>query len=316
VTVSPQQANMQSAVQTGVTLGIIGLLSTFFGGMMRAITRALKGSREKPALMPKTERDYSEWKRKIRAGYGRRRPGVSEEEARKEAESIPRDVLHRYMGEKIGLLPLTRAEIARIGKRHAEGIMPKLPKEAYEDFLFWEYIRDLVNLGEVISDEEAARMWRRWKIRREEEEEERKALARGEWVQDAVLLDRNVAVYRIKLGDKVGYLTHAPEEEPEFRPATEEEIRAAEKKGWSPRYYDDWIIDKARQILWEKVPVAPKLLGPERREEPPEEVRYFADSKDHIEDSMNRNNLRSMLEEAFKEAIARAAEKKIGEIWR
>jgi len=42
-------------------------------------------------------------------------------------------------------------------------IMPKLPPEARGDFLFYEYIRDLVKLGEEISDEEAKRMWEAWK---------------------------------------------------------------------------------------------------------------------------------------------------------
>jgi hypothetical protein len=42
-------------------------------------------------------------------------------------------------------------------------VMPKLPPEAREDLLFIEYIRDLVRLGERITDEEARLMWEAWK---------------------------------------------------------------------------------------------------------------------------------------------------------
>jgi len=44
-------------------------------------------------------------------------------------------------------------------------VMPKLPPEAYKDILFCEYIRDLVRLGETITDEEARLMWESWKKR-------------------------------------------------------------------------------------------------------------------------------------------------------
>jgi uncharacterized membrane protein (UPF0127 family) len=44
-------------------------------------------------------------------------------------------------------------------------VMPKLPPEAYKDFLFCEYIRDLVRLGETITAEEARLMWEAWKKR-------------------------------------------------------------------------------------------------------------------------------------------------------
>ena len=46
----------------------------------------------------------------------------------------------------------------------AISVMPKLPKEA-DDPLFIEYIRDLVRLGERITDEEAKLMWEAWKKR-------------------------------------------------------------------------------------------------------------------------------------------------------
>jgi hypothetical protein len=46
-------------------------------------------------------------------------------------------------------------------------VMPKLPEEARGDILFVEYIRDLVKLGETVTDEEARLMWEAWKRQRE-----------------------------------------------------------------------------------------------------------------------------------------------------
>jgi len=46
-------------------------------------------------------------------------------------------------------------------------VMPKLPEEARKDILFVEYIRDLVKLGETVTDEEAKYMWEAWKKRAE-----------------------------------------------------------------------------------------------------------------------------------------------------
>ena len=43
-------------------------------------------------------------------------------------------------------------------------VMPRLPEEARGDILFVEYIRDLVKLGETITDEEAKLMWEAWKL--------------------------------------------------------------------------------------------------------------------------------------------------------
>ena len=142
-----------------------------------------------------------------------------------------------------------RIEVSAFGpsKVITEG-MPRLPEEAYKDWYFVKYIRDLCREAPV-SEDEARRYWELWKWKKEHEEE------------------------------------------------IEERWR-----------------EKKRRWLEEEQARSPRLLGPERKEEPPEEVRYFADSKDHIEDSVNRNNLRSMLEGAFKEAIARAAEKKIEEV--
>ncbi len=42
-------------------------------------------------------------------------------------------------------------------------VMPRLPEEARGDILFFEYIRDLVKLGETVTDEEAKLMWEAWK---------------------------------------------------------------------------------------------------------------------------------------------------------
>ncbi|MEA3442097.1 MAG: hypothetical protein U9R04_01200 [Chloroflexota bacterium] len=47
--------------------------------------------------------------------------------------------------------------------------MPKLPEEARKDFFFVEYIRDMLRLGEPISDEDAKWLWEGWKKSREED---------------------------------------------------------------------------------------------------------------------------------------------------
>jgi uncharacterized membrane protein (UPF0127 family) len=44
-------------------------------------------------------------------------------------------------------------------------VMPKLPDEAKGDAMFVEYIRDLVRLGEKVTDKEARLMWEAWKRR-------------------------------------------------------------------------------------------------------------------------------------------------------
>jgi len=44
-------------------------------------------------------------------------------------------------------------------------VMPRLPDEARKDILFVEHIRDLVKLGERVTDEEARLMWQAWKKR-------------------------------------------------------------------------------------------------------------------------------------------------------
>ena len=45
-------------------------------------------------------------------------------------------------------------------------VMPTLPKEAYDDLLFREYIRDMVRLGEPVTDETARLEWELWKKKR------------------------------------------------------------------------------------------------------------------------------------------------------
>jgi len=50
---------------------------------------------------------------------------------------------------------------------------------------------------------------------------------------------------------------------------------------------------------------SPKLIGPRERREVPEEIKYFADSRDDIERSINHNGLRHKLDETFSKAIER-----------
>lgn len=49
-----------------------------------------------------------------------------------------------------------------------------------------------------------------------------------------------------------------------------------------------------------------KVIGPVERKELPEELRFFADSTEQIDESMNRDGLRAKVDKAFREAIRRA----------
>jgi len=141
--------------------------------MFKMVGKALEPPKERPKLPPgykpvylteimkEPPPAYAEWKAKLEAGYGQYRPGISEPQVKQEVRSIPKDVLHYYFREKIGsqlgYLPAIR--------RTGVAVMPKLPEQARGDFLFFEYIRDLVRLGETITDEEARRMWEAWEKR-------------------------------------------------------------------------------------------------------------------------------------------------------
>ncbi|MCL0079832.1 DUF192 domain-containing protein [Dehalococcoidia bacterium] len=57
--------------------------------------------------------------------------------------------------------------------------------------------------------------------------------------------------------------------------------------------------------------VSPRLIGRIRRPETPERLEFFADSRDHIEDSIKGNGLHPQLEAVFLESIARAKGEKI-----
>jgi uncharacterized membrane protein (UPF0127 family) len=147
------------------------LIMVFVVMMFKMVGRALEPERPKlppgykpvylTEIMKEPPPAYAEWKAKLEAGYGQYRPGISEPQVKQEVRSIPKDVLHYYFREKIGsqlgYLPAIR--------RTGVAVMPKLPEQARGDFLFFEYIRDLVRLGETITDEEARRMWEAWEKR-------------------------------------------------------------------------------------------------------------------------------------------------------
>ena len=78
------------------------------------------------------------------------------------ADTEPRASILQELWENSALLPLTSQEIHRLGKS-ARGVIPKLPAESKGDAIFAQDIRDLVKMGQVISDEGATRMWESWK---------------------------------------------------------------------------------------------------------------------------------------------------------
>jgi len=76
-------------------------------------------------------------------------------------KEIGRDV-YRIAGELVKLPP---TEVVPLARYRGLAVMPRLPEEAKRDILFVEYIRDLVKLGERVTDAEARLMWKAWKKR-------------------------------------------------------------------------------------------------------------------------------------------------------
>jgi hypothetical protein len=76
-------------------------------------------------------------------------------------------------------------------------VMPKLPPEAYKDIMFCEYIRDLVRLGETITDEEARRMW---EARKKQQPQRLPAVAPREGQYSWLITDRETGEIMIKTG--------------------------------------------------------------------------------------------------------------------
>ncbi len=115
--------------------------------------------------LPFEPEEYLEWTAKFEAGYGQFRPGVSPEQVEKEIAAIPEAIRRTYIAEKyIGREKLfPRATELLPAVRKGLQVMPRLPEETRGDYLFVEYVRDLVRFGEKISDEEARRLWESWK---------------------------------------------------------------------------------------------------------------------------------------------------------
>ncbi len=72
-------------------------------------------------------------------------------------------------------------------------------------------------------------------------------------------------------------------------------------------------VDKRRKAEDIGVDTNPRLIGQIRHPETPERLEFFADSRDHIEDSIEHNGLHPQLETIFMEAITRAKAGKVAE---
>jgi len=229
---------------------------------------------------------YAEWKAKLEAGYGQYRPGVSEEQVEQEAKSIPKDILRYYFSEKIGFLPLTYQQIARFRKetgRSPRGIMPHLPEEARGDFLFVEYIRDLVKLGEVISDEEARVMWEAWKKRYEKEYQAQIVERKGKFKPGEIVKYK---------GERVRVLEHIGDRVSIFIPSRQEEV-------WVQPAKLERIDESGEPKV---IPTEPRPPRPRRESN----LEYLADSPEFLTQTIDAIGYRDRLDTTFQEAIARA----------
>ncbi|MFW6125534.1 MAG: hypothetical protein ACOC58_00350, partial [Chloroflexota bacterium] len=89
--------------------------------------------------------------------------------------------------------------------------------------------------------------------------------------------------------------------------------RYARSRDKAIHFYREYVMkeyERGKERVRSPVAAAPRLIGPRERREPPEGLRYFADSRDHIEESMRHNGLRPRLDGAFRQAIARVQGRK------
>jgi hypothetical protein len=101
-------------------------------------------------------------------------------------------------------------------------VMPRIPEEARKDVLFVEYIRDLVRLGEKISDEEVRLMWEAWKKR------ELSRLPHTELIRQQKGLSRPAVIPTEQRPRREGELEFLPDS-PEFLTQTIEAIGYRDK---------------------------------------------------------------------------------------
>jgi len=108
-----------------------------------------------------------------------------------------------YVAEELGILRTAAPE-------HLPGVvvMPKIPDEARKDVLFVAYIRDLVRLGQKVTDGEVEIMWEAWKRRELSRLPHNQLIRRYGKTQWPAVIPTEKRPYR---GDRLEFLPDSPE---------------------------------------------------------------------------------------------------------
>jgi hypothetical protein len=200
-------------------------------------------------------------------------------------------------------------------------VMPKLPSEAYKDILFVEYIRDLVKLGETVTDQEAKLMWEAWKKRYEKEyqaqtlpcktlrfaAEPRTVTAQTfkKWLKQGRAQPLQVSGYYGAEGPKPAlYIVDDTIYRIEWRtyshdllPAGREDLAEKTRKR---------LKERGIELVSAETGSPAKVIPTEPRPRRKSDLEYLADSPEFLTQTIDDIGYRDKLDTTFREAIARA----------
>ncbi|MDP2955178.1 MAG: DUF192 domain-containing protein [Longimicrobiales bacterium] len=168
--VAVEDGGVASIVNFGVAIGTLALAMGMLGTVVRAVMPRPRGE-----MLPATETiKYETWDYELTSpSHPTWRIRGRESSYRKAMDRVWRDrrsaemhgisPIHTRVGkrgssEDLGFRLLPETEMAHLPSPGV-AVMPKLPPEARGDFLFFEDIRDLVRLGEKLTDEDVRRIW-------------------------------------------------------------------------------------------------------------------------------------------------------------
>jgi len=190
----------------------------------------------------------------------------------------------------------TRQELLPEARYRGLAVMPRLPPEAKGDPLFVEYIRDLVRLGEAISDEEARRMWWVWQKRRERSTRLPQTRTVG---SDYELWGTNGSRARLWRSHRVWCVqTIRLGGQPYAGSIFEYPTKAEATKALKERGYE--LLPPSRNPA--VVPSRPRHPGTQKENE----LEFLPDSPEMLAQTIEAIGYREKLDAAFQEAIARA----------
>jgi len=173
-------------------------------------------------------------------------------------------------------------------------VMPKLPEEAKGDILFFEYIRDMVRLGERVTDKEAEIMWEAWKKRGSHPARTIPKSSLPEPLQTEVRRKlRKEPTWRLK------------EVYQELKAGQPTNIEVLEK-------HRDHADSAVAEILWERGGLPedwePSVIptGTTPRPHQRSDLKYFADSPEYLTQTIDATGYRGKIDTTFQRAISRA----------